>query len=123
MIAPTALPLPFDLVAAEMGVIELEAGPAEEVARLQPRHLEPGRAGPDPVEALDHRRDLGGVHVGAEIGHLAVGLAALLDDALVVLQPADEGDAVEQRPVQGPILLAGDVVGARAAPCSSGSSA
>src|SRR5687768_6445141 len=35
--------LSFDLVAAEMVVIELEAAMAEEVAGLQAGHLEPGR--------------------------------------------------------------------------------
>src|SRR5687768_10942763 len=63
--------LALDLVAADMLVIELEAGMAEEIAGLQAGHPERGRAGADAVEALDHRGDLGRAHVGAEVGDLA----------------------------------------------------
>src|SRR5436853_1212494 len=105
-------PPPPDLVAAEIVVVELEAGPAGEVARLHSGDVELAGAGSDPVEALDHPAQFGRAHVGAEIGDLAVGLAALLDDALVVLERSDEGEAVEQGPVQGPVLLLLDLVGA-----------
>src|SRR4029079_7689844 len=62
------------------------------------------RSAANAVQALDHRRDFGRSHVGAEDRHLLAPCAPLADQALGVLQGGDETDPVEQRAVLGPVL-------------------
>src|SRR5687767_5749211 len=90
-------------VGVEMFVIELEAGIAGELARLKAERAELDRSAADPIEALEHRRDLGRGHVRAKLRDLLVLALALVDDILPAAQAGDEADPVEEWPVQGPV--------------------
>src|SRR4029079_18594391 len=103
-------PLPPQLVAVEMLVVELEAVRAEERPRLKRQRAEIHRAAAHPVQALEHRGDLRRRHVVAALGHLLIGALALADEVAPALHTADEADAVEIGAVLGPVLDLAHVV-------------
>src|SRR5690348_9485797 len=92
-----------------MLVIELEAVRAEERPRLQREGFEIDRSAAHPIETLEHRRDFGRSHFGAEFRHLLVGGLALADQKMAAVEAADEADPVEERPVERPVLNRADI--------------
>src|SRR5690348_2007533 len=95
--------------------IELEAGISHELARRQSERLELDRTAAHTERCLEHRRDFRGEHGRVEVRHLLLVAAALLNERLVVRQASNEGDAVEKRAVERPVLDPAHIVEEEAA--------
>src|SRR6478672_105804 len=98
------------LIAVEMLIVELESAGAEERTRLDRQRVEIHGPATHPIEALEHRGDLGRSHIRPELRHLLVGRPALADHEVAAPEAGDERDAIEQRTVQRPILDGRNVV-------------